>query len=295
MVDRVKETRRPSVISMSLGGSYSGTVNNALTSVINNGIPIVAAAGNERANACTRTPASNNGVITVGGSKNGGGMYYNTNGGSCVDIIAPGQYVLGAAHTCQDCTVYFTGTSMATPLVSGAVAILLQQQSSLTPAEIKRKLTDMCCRNILDFTDLLPSLRSTTPNCLLNVNAAESCSDTTIVVTSTETAVSTFTTTSISTKTSTRTTRLTSTIRTTETSTSTTRITSVQTSTIRSTVTSTISSTTTLVKTVTPSPTPSPTPICCEMLSSGSGSLEDDEIENNDAVSYTHLTLPTKA
>ena len=168
--NRVKETGRPSVISMSLGGSYSRTVDNTLTSVINDGIPIVAAAGNERADACTRTPASNNGVITVGGSKNGGGMYYNTNGGSCVDIIAPGQFVLGAAHTCQDCTVYFTGTSMSTPLVSGAVAILLQQQSSLTPAEIKRKLTEMCCRNILDFPDLLPSLRSTTPNCLLNVN-----------------------------------------------------------------------------------------------------------------------------
>ena len=169
VVNRVKETRRPSVISMSLGGSYSSTVDNALTSVINNGIPIVAAAGNERNDACTRTPASNNGVITVGGSRNGGGMYYYSNGGSCVDIIAPGQSVLGAAHTCQDCTVYFTGTSMSTPLVSGAVAILLQHQSSLTPAEIKRKLTEMCCRNILDFTDLLPSLRSTTPNCLLSV------------------------------------------------------------------------------------------------------------------------------
>ena len=170
VVNHVNKTRRPSVISMSLGGFFTGSVDDVLTSVINKGIPIVAAAGNDRDDACLKTPASNDGVITVGGSREGGGMYYYSNGGRCVDIIAPGQNVLGASHSCSTCTKYLTGTSMSTPLVSGVIAIHLQRQPLLTPAKIKLKLIDESCKNTLDFTSLVPHLRNTTPNRLLHIN-----------------------------------------------------------------------------------------------------------------------------
>ena len=169
VAEKVKETRRPSVISMSLGGGYSLTVDNLVTTIVRGNIPVIVAAGNERDDACDYTPASNSLAITVGGSKSGAGMYYYTNGGKCVDIIAPGQSVLGADRSCDTCTKYLSGTSMATPLVAGVAAIHLQRQPLLTPAQVKQKIIDDSCKNVLDFTDLLSSLKSSTPNRLLHI------------------------------------------------------------------------------------------------------------------------------
>ena len=166
---RAQTTKRPTIISMSLGGSYSATVDNLLTEIAKKGITMVVAAGNDRHDACGDTPASNPNVITVGGSRPDRKMYYYSNGGSCVDIIAPGQSVLGADRSCNTCLKYLTGTSMSTPLVAGVAAIHLQRNPNLSPVGVKQKLVNDACVNRLDFTDLLPSLRSSTPNKLLNI------------------------------------------------------------------------------------------------------------------------------
>ena len=84
-------------------------------------------------------------------------------------IIAPGKNVLGADRSCDTCTKYLSRTSMATPLVAGIATIHLQRQPLLTPAQVKLKITDDSCENVLDFTDLLSSLRSSTPNRLLHI------------------------------------------------------------------------------------------------------------------------------
>eukprot|EP00731_Ephydatia_muelleri_P010981 Em0005g1567a len=102
-------------------------------------IPVIVAAGNERADACSRSPASSPYAITVGGTRNGDGVYVYTNYGSCVTILSPGQSVLGADYTCNNCSKYLSGTSLATPIVSGVAAMLLQREPSLTPAALKAK------------------------------------------------------------------------------------------------------------------------------------------------------------
>ena len=139
-----KNPRRPAIISMSLGGYYSSAINNVLSNIVKMGIPIVAGAGNDRHDACNYSPASASGVITVAGSALGDNVYYYTNGDFCVDIFAPGSNVIGADYSCNECTCTITlsGTSMATPLVSGVIALYLQEQPLLTPCDIKQKLTE---------------------------------------------------------------------------------------------------------------------------------------------------------
>ena len=167
-----KNPRRPAIISMSLSGPNSSLVNNVSSNIINIGIPIVASAGNRRGDACNHSPAGAPDVITVASSSQGDDVSSFTNGGSCVDIFAPGSDVIGADYRCSECTCTLTksGTSMATPLVSGVIALYLQQQPLVTPFEIAEKLSEDCLMNVLNFNNLPISLQDTSPNCLLYIN-----------------------------------------------------------------------------------------------------------------------------
>ena len=164
---------RPAIISMSLGGPYTPLVNNMSRNIINTGIPIVAAAGNDGDDACNYSPGSTPEVITVASSAQGDDMSSFTNGGSCVDIFAPGSTVIGADYSCSGCacTMTLSGTSMAAPLVSGTIALYLQEQPLLTPSQIKEKLTKDCLEDVLDYRYLSDSLQNTTINCLLYINS----------------------------------------------------------------------------------------------------------------------------
>ena len=156
---------------MSLGGSYTSSVNVVSSNIVNMGIPIVAAAGNDRDDACYYSPGSAPGVITVAGSAPGDDVYYYTNCGSCLDIFAPAFNVTAADYSCSGCSCKkaLSGTSMATPLVSGAIALYLQKEPLLTPSEIKQKLIDDCLKNVLNYCNLRYWVRNTTPNCLLHI------------------------------------------------------------------------------------------------------------------------------
>ena len=159
---------------MSLSGRTSILVNNVSSNIINMGIPIVGSAGNNYGgDACDRSPAGAPGVITVASSARGDDVSSFTNGGSCVDIFAPGSDVIAADHSCSRCACRksLSGTSMAAPLVSGAIALYLQKQPLLTPSQIKEKLTKDCLEDVLDYRYLSYSLQNTTPNCLLYINS----------------------------------------------------------------------------------------------------------------------------
>ena len=158
---------------MSLSGPYSSSVNNVSSNIINMGISSIASASNRQSDACDRSPASAPGVITIASSAQGDHVSFFTkfNGGSCVNIFAPGSNVIAADYKCHGCTISKSGTSMSTPLVSGVVALYLQEQPLLTPFEIEQKLTEDCLKNVLNYTYLQNSLRNTTPNCLLHITS----------------------------------------------------------------------------------------------------------------------------
>ena len=163
-------SKRPSIISMSLSGDFHRAVNDALIHVVARGIHVVTVAGNGKADACTRSPASSAVALTVGGTRDGDGLYTlgsGTNYGECVDVFAPGERIVAADMDCNNCSKELSGTSMAAPLVSGLAAIYLTRQPLLTPAELKQKFIDESLKNKLNYNGIPQEYWSKTANRLV--------------------------------------------------------------------------------------------------------------------------------
>jgi len=139
-----------SVGSMSLGGGGPQLgLNAAIQSCINNNIPIVVAGGNNNGNACNFSPAGAPGVICVGSMEISGfspnefdAKSSFSNWGTCVHIWAPGRDITSAWIGSNTATNTISGTSMACPHVAGIVAGYLSSVPQMTPAEVKRLVTD---------------------------------------------------------------------------------------------------------------------------------------------------------
>ncbi|HHV46605.1 MAG TPA: S8 family peptidase [Tissierellia bacterium] len=60
------------------------------------------------------------------------------------DVVAPGVNINSLSHTDLSGYISMSGTSMATPLISGSVALMLNKYGSLSPDEVKKKLMESC-------------------------------------------------------------------------------------------------------------------------------------------------------
>lgn len=124
---------RVDVINLSVGwprGMNTKNIEDAIKEASRNGIIIVAAAGNN-AHAISTFPCSYPEVICVGASRNDGSPASFSNYGAHVDILAPGDYILGAFPENLIPNFYHvkgfeikSGTSQAAPYVSGAAALI---------------------------------------------------------------------------------------------------------------------------------------------------------------------------
>ncbi|RQR55945.1 peptidase S8 [Burkholderia sp. Bp9140] len=135
------------VINLSLGGvgACSATFQKAIDDVNAKGVTVVVAAGNDGLSTALDQPANCRGVITVGATDATGRRASFSNFGSDVALSAPGVNILSTANsgtTTPGTDTYGTasGTSLATPQVTGIVGLMLSVNGNLTPAQIQQKL-----------------------------------------------------------------------------------------------------------------------------------------------------------
>ena len=130
------EAGTPAVANLSIGGGYSTAMDDAARAAVADGVVVVAAAGNQGADACSYSPARAAEVLTVGATDPSDYLASFSNRGACVDVQAPGAAVLSAPHTSDTGETYGSGTSFAAPLAAGAAAAWLESRPSASPAEV---------------------------------------------------------------------------------------------------------------------------------------------------------------
>jgi subtilisin family serine protease len=154
---------KPAVANLSLGGTIDPTLDEAVRNSIASGVTYAVAAGNDNADASYTSPARVEEAITVGATDENDARSSFSNYGSVLDIFAPGTDITSAWNTSDSATKTISGTSMATPHVTGAAALHLADNPEATPAEVGSALESAA------VPDTLASPGSGSPNLLLNV------------------------------------------------------------------------------------------------------------------------------
>jgi thermitase len=125
------------VISMSLGGGGSTTLQNAVTSATAHGSLLVAAAGNG-GDATLNYPAAYSQVVSVAAVDRRGAHASFSTANSDVEVAAPGVDILstwmGSSYN------VISGTSMATPHAAGVAAIIAARNPNGTPQDWRNRL-----------------------------------------------------------------------------------------------------------------------------------------------------------
>ncbi|KAG8939554.1 subtilisin-like serine protease, partial [Tulasnella sp. 419] len=130
--------RKPSIISMSLGGPPNQALDDAVNTAADRGIFVVVAAGNESQDASNSSPARAEKAFTVGAIGPDDKQADFSNFGPLLSIWAPGVDVLSAGIRGRNSTDTMSGTSMATPHVAGVFALYVSGSGTgVAPAEIQ--------------------------------------------------------------------------------------------------------------------------------------------------------------
>lgn len=123
------------VINMSLGGPYhSNTLQNAMNYAWNRGAMLIAAAGNN-STSVIQYPAGYSTVMAVAATDQGDNRASFSNYGSWISVAAPGVSILSTVGS----NLYsaWSGTSMASPVVAGLAGLVVSQNPSRTPEQVR--------------------------------------------------------------------------------------------------------------------------------------------------------------
>ncbi len=155
-VVQTKNTYGTDIMSMSLGSSSNSydSVAQAADDAVAAGLTVVVAAGNSGPSSGTvGSPGTAYNVITVGAVADPGEGGWSiasfssrgptSDGRIKPDVVAPGVNIMAAKMGSGNGYVSYSGTSMATPFVSGTVALYLQAKgltNGHTPSQVKSDL-----------------------------------------------------------------------------------------------------------------------------------------------------------
>ena len=159
------------VANMSLGGSgFNQAEYDAIQGAVNKGVAFAVAAGNSDADANNYSPAAFNNVLSVSALADfnglaGGGAASTcradqddtladfSNWGTAVDIAAPGVCILSTFPLEQGEYGTISGTSMASPHVAGALAILASRNNPSTASHVSNLYSQVVNAGNLNWTD----------------------------------------------------------------------------------------------------------------------------------------------
>lgn len=156
---------RPAVANMSLGGGASQAVDDAVAGAVSKGVTMVVAAGNSNADACNYSPARAPSAITVGATTSSDTRASYSNYGTCLDLFAPGSSITSAWNTSDSATNIISGTSMASPHVTGVAALALAAALAANTTTSPLAVADFLTKNAT--SDVLSSTGSGSPNRLV--------------------------------------------------------------------------------------------------------------------------------
>jgi subtilisin family serine protease len=151
----------PAVMNVSIGGGFSQAVNDAIDRAVASGVVVVVAAGNKADDACAYSPSSAGSALTVGATGSTDQSLAESNFGTCVDLVAPGEDVTSTWNTTSTSVQVMTGTSMASPHVAAAAALYLEVNPAASPIEVGDAILLKATANAI--SQLAPG----TPNLLL--------------------------------------------------------------------------------------------------------------------------------
>ncbi|GED25578.1 hypothetical protein BAG01nite_16800 [Brevibacillus agri] len=142
------------VINISLS-TYKDTpsLKNSVEKAVNSGITIVASVGNDSSKQYSY-PASYKipGVISVGALDENLDVWSLSNFNDTVDIFVPGTKIYSINHKLSgDSVEIFNGTSLAAPLVTTWVAMLLATNPNLTPKNIESIIQETARRHLVNW------------------------------------------------------------------------------------------------------------------------------------------------
>lgn len=151
----------PAVANVTLGGSASVALDDAVDGSIDAGVSYVVTAGSSASDACNFSPGRVERAITVSGTTQADAMLSSSNGGPCVDLLAPGNQIISAWYTSDAATTIISGTSRASSFTAGVAALYLQLHPTSAPDDVADAIVQGSSK------DKLSSLYPGTPNRLL--------------------------------------------------------------------------------------------------------------------------------
>jgi thermitase len=129
-------------VNVSLGTTQASSFEMDMISyALQNNVLVVSAMGND-GQTMAEYPAAYSGVIAVGATEGNDTLAPFSTSGNWISVVAPGFDIVSTLNTSSTDYGYESGTSMATPFVTGLIAYMISQNPGLTPDQIKAILED---------------------------------------------------------------------------------------------------------------------------------------------------------